>query len=356
MQVVRDFVQKYNLEKTPLAFGVSGGADSLASVLIFHELFPSLPIVALTVDHGLRPSSNQEAQYVATIMKQYGIEHHILYWEGEKPISGIEEKAREARYSLLLNWCRKNSIFHLVLAHHLFDQAETFLMRLQRGSGLYGLAAMGEVSIRDGITLLRPFLTVHPQLFKDFLLKHHLQWVEDESNQCTDFLRVKMRKFLPILEQEIGISPEKIVYAVQNLQNTKSFVEDTAQQIIRTKIHQWGKAGFSVDFTEFLSWHREIKFYILGSLIKNVSASPYFPEAESLLTLIHQFERENCDKMTLGGCIILKTNLKLWIIKEYRQNNSNSMLSCWDEYIKQNPTFRGVYIPAPLKEALLKEK
>ena len=356
MQVVRDFVQKYNLQETPLAFGVSGGADSLASVLIFHELFPSLSIVALTVDHGLRPSSNQEAQYVAEVMKKYGIEHHILYWEGEKPVSGIEEKAREARYHLLLNWCHEHSISHLVLAHHLFDQAETFLMRLQRGSGLYGLAAMSEFSVRDGVTLLRPFLTVHPQMLKDFLKMHHLTWVEDESNQCQDFLRVKMRKFLPILEQEIGISPEKIVYAVHNLQSTKSFVEDTAQHIIHTKIHQWGKSGFSVDFTEFLSWHQEIKFYILGSLIKSVGELSYFPEAESLLHLLQQIEQGNCDKMTLGGCVILKAQLKLWIVKEYRQNMSSCSPCGWTDYIQKNPTFRGVYIPAPLKNALLNEK
>ena len=72
MQIVKDFVIKYNLERTPLAFGVSGGADSLAAVLIFHDLFPKLPIVALTVDHGLRPTSNQEALFVADVMKKYG--------------------------------------------------------------------------------------------------------------------------------------------------------------------------------------------------------------------------------------------------------------------------------------------
>ncbi len=356
MQIVKNFIHKYHLEKTPLAFGVSGGADSLASVLIFHELYPTLQIVALTVDHGLRPTSSREAQYVAGIMEKYGIEHHILYWDGEKPTSAIEEKAREARYHLLLNWCHVHSISHLVLAHHLFDQAETFLMRLQRGSGLYGLAAMEEISVRDNITLLRPFLNVHPRLFKDFLTEHHLQWVEDESNQCTDFLRVKMRKFLPILEQETGISPEKIVYAVQNLQNTKSFIEDTAQRIIRTRIHQWGNSGFSVDFTEFLSWHHEIKFYILGSLIKNISVSQYFPVAESLLSLIHQFEHGNCDKMTLGGCVILKTNLKLWIIKEYRQHYVSFKARLWNEFIQKNPTYRGIYLPLALKEALLREK
>lgn len=67
-------------------------------------------IVALTVDHQLRPTSRQEADYVAKLMRQAGIEHHILTWEGEKPVSGIETAAREARYRLLEDWCLSNGI------------------------------------------------------------------------------------------------------------------------------------------------------------------------------------------------------------------------------------------------------
>lgn len=356
MQTIEDFVHKYCLENTPLAFGVSGGADSLASILIFHETFPNHPIVALTVDHGLRPSSAAEAHYVAEIMKKYGIPHHILLWEGDKPVSAIEEKAREARYNLLINWCSDNSIHHLVLAHHLFDQAETFLMRLQRGSGIYGLSSMNEVTLRDNITLLRPFLNTHPGTFRDFLTQRHIEWVEDESNQCTDFLRVKMRKFLPVLEKETGISPEKICYAIRNIQNSKSFVEDTALHLINTKIHSWCSSGYSVDFTEYSSWHKELKFYILNSLIKELGGLDYPPEADAILDLIQKFDTNLADKMTLGGCIILKADLKLWIIKEYRKINHTYSTNLWNNYIQKNPEFRGIYIPSSLKISLLCEK
>lgn len=84
-------------------------------------------IVALTVDHQLRPTSRQEADYVAKLMRQAGIEHHILTWEGEKPVSGIETAAREARYRLLEDWCLSNGICTIFMAHHKRDQAETFL-------------------------------------------------------------------------------------------------------------------------------------------------------------------------------------------------------------------------------------
>ena len=88
-----------------------------------------------------------------------------------------------------------------MIAHHLYDQAETFLMRLQRGSGVFGLSSIDEISERNGISILRPLLHTHPDDLKKYLNEKNIKWVEDESNQCTDFLRVKMRKFLPVLER-----------------------------------------------------------------------------------------------------------------------------------------------------------
>lgn len=84
-------------------------------------------VIALTVDHGLRPESRDEAEYVAKLAAERQIEHHILIWEGEKPEKGIEEAARTARYGLLCGWCRDNGVGTLAVAHHLLDQAETFL-------------------------------------------------------------------------------------------------------------------------------------------------------------------------------------------------------------------------------------
>ena len=140
---MEDFLLTHNIKNTTVAVAVSGGADSLALVLMAAEMYAvdSIKIVALTVDHGLRSTSAQEAEYVANLMKAHGIEHHILVWEGIKPQTGIEEAARAARYELMREWCLRNDVHYLMVAHHLFDQAETFLMRLQRGSGLKGLCA-----------------------------------------------------------------------------------------------------------------------------------------------------------------------------------------------------------------------
>ena len=120
------FFKKYNIEEEKIAVGVSGGADSLALVLLLHEYFSkqSKRVIALTVDHGLRRESGDEAQYVASVMKNMGIEHHILEWKGTKPKTAIEETAREARYGLLQDWCKQNEVNVLAIAHHAKDQAE----------------------------------------------------------------------------------------------------------------------------------------------------------------------------------------------------------------------------------------
>lgn len=144
----------------PWAVGVSGGADSLALVFLLQEWAKEkqADFTALTVQHGLRPEAEAEAQYVARLMKAHGIKHHILYWKGEKPVSGVESAARTARYELMYDWCRQNGVGALLIAHHKRDQAETFLMRLQRGSGVDGLSAMAPVSKWKNLYVVRPLL------------------------------------------------------------------------------------------------------------------------------------------------------------------------------------------------------
>ena len=356
MQLIKDFLSKHSIQTKTLAIGVSGGADSLALALLMKDELPDYHLIALTVDHGLRPTSRQEAEYVAKVMAQFGIEHHILTWVGEKPVTGIEEQARIARYDLLCSWCKAHQIEYLVIAHHLFDQAETFLMRLERGSGLFGLSAIKDISERDSIKILRPLLNIHPDRLKEYLKEKNIAWVEDESNQCEDFLRVKMRKFLPILEEKTGISAERLCLAAENLQQTRAFIEDVVQNTINEKVHLWGISGASFDYAAFMTWHDELKFYILSKLITDISGNAYMPEANQLRTVIKDLMSDNFTGITLGGVFILKQDLRLWLIKENRNIEMNYQEDEWLAYEKNVPEVRGIKIPAKLKQALIYEK
>ena len=199
--MLREFFEKYQIGDAAVAAGVSGGADSLALLFQLDAFLrpQGRRVIALTVDHGLRPESRDEAEYVAKLAAERQIEHHILTWEGKKPEKGIEEAARTARYGLLCGWCRDNGVGTLAVAHHLLDQAETFFMRLQRGSGLNGLCGMAPLSEKNGVRLIRPFLQVHPERLKEFLRERGVSWAEDPFNRCDDYLRVRVRKFLPQL-------------------------------------------------------------------------------------------------------------------------------------------------------------
>lgn len=355
MPVIADFLNKHQIKAKTLAIGVSGGADSLALALMAKEELPQCRLVALTVNHGLRPSAAKEAEYVAQVMKAHSIEHHAFVWEGEKPTTGIEEQARIARYRLLTDWCKENEVKYLAIAHHLNDQAETFLMRLQRGSGLFGLSSMQEVSEKNGIILLRPLLHTAPQVMKDYLKARHIEWIEDESNQCTDFLRVKIRQFLPILTEKTGITSERIDEAATNLQRARGFIESAVAKTIDESVNLYKGCGAVFDYAHFVCWHDELKFYVLSKLLTNIGGGDYVPEAEALLALIKDMQSTDFTAATLGGVYIERSGLKVWLVKEYREDVAFGSVQ-WDEFVKHHPIYNGVKLPHKLKIALILQK
>ena len=255
---MEELFAKYQIKDEVVAVGVSGGADSLALVLQAAEELAVFgrKVVALTVDHGLRPTSRLEAEYVAGLMQKYGIEHHILTWTGKKPTTGIEEAARQARYALIAEWCSQNNVHVLLTAHHAKDQAETFLMRLQRGSGLEGLCGIREYSVREGLVILRPLLAVNPENLRDYLRQRAIVWVEDESNRDTTFLRGKIRQYLPELTENIGINIEKICNAVHNLQSAEDYIEQQLDLLLAHDVIWDFGTVCRFRYVDYLSWHK----------------------------------------------------------------------------------------------------
>ncbi|MDB5477577.1 MAG: tRNA lysidine(34) synthetase TilS [Alphaproteobacteria bacterium] len=183
-----------------IAVAVSGGADSFALLHLTQAWAQpkNISVLAMTVDHGLRPESRDEAQQVGQWCKQNAIAHETLHWTGEKPASGIQAKARVARRDLLCRACAAHDIPALLLGHQADDQAETMLMRLQRGSGLAGLKAMQKIT-RDKetkIRLLRPLLAMRRTDLRHYCLEHQLPFIDDPSNENHEFERIRIRALL----------------------------------------------------------------------------------------------------------------------------------------------------------------
>ncbi len=180
-----------------VAVAVSGGSDSMALLRLAadwkNKPFGPSYVVALTVDHGLRTESAAEAAQVKQWCAVLGVDHFTLQWAGEKPATGIQAKARNARYDAMCQWCRQNNVAVLMTAHTADDQAETVLMRQQRTSTDRSLAAIWPENEWLGVKLFRPLLNERRQALRDYLNGLGQTWLEDPSNSNDAFERVRIR-------------------------------------------------------------------------------------------------------------------------------------------------------------------
>ncbi len=189
---------------------VSGGPDSTALLLMAAEWASrrgATRIAAATVDHRLREESAAEATGVALLCRRLGVAHRTLQWTEAKPSSRLQERAREARYRLLIDHARAIGADMIATAHHADDQAETVLFRLIRGSGLAGLRGMEAMSRRDGLAIARPLLGVPKSALIAFAHARGVAFVEDPSNADPRFARPRLRALMKALGQE-GLDAE----------------------------------------------------------------------------------------------------------------------------------------------------
>jgi tRNA(Ile)-lysidine synthase len=127
-----------------------------------------------------------------------------MRWTGAKPKTGLPAAARTARYRLLAQAARASGATHILTAHTRDDQAETLLMRMLRGSGIAGLAAMARESERDGLRLARPFLDVSKMQLIATLKRAKVGFADDPTNRDTSFTRPRLRTLMPVLAAEGG--------------------------------------------------------------------------------------------------------------------------------------------------------
>ena len=182
-----------------LGLAVSGGPDSLAMLLLAAAARPN-GVEAATVDHGLRPASRSEAEMVATLCEKLGVPHSTMAIEWDlPPKSAIQEQARTVRYGALAGWLRERGLSALLTAHHVDDQAETMLMRLNRGSGVRGLAGMRRRAPLPGDPeqlLLRPLLTWRRSELAQVCEDAGISPALDPGNDDARHERVRMRQAL----------------------------------------------------------------------------------------------------------------------------------------------------------------
>ena len=305
-----------------VAVAVSGGPDSLALTLLLAEWVHRRGgrLQALTVDHGLRPESAEEAASVGRTLMGRGISHRVLKWSGTRPQAGLQEAAREARYALLLDWCSRAGILHLFLAHHLEDQVETFLMRIARGSGRSGLAGMSAIVERRGVRLLRPCLGVERDRLRATLANSGLVPVQDPSNQEPRFTRVRVRARLPALAGA-GLGPGRLAAAAENAAIVRSALEcEVARGLAATTMLH--PAGFArVKPEALLALPARVRSAVLYATLATVGGhrGPLRRRRVERLSayLAARIEgRRGLRAVTLAGCLIVPHRGALLICRE----------------------------------------
>jgi len=223
--------------KNSYTVAVSGGPDSLALVALTkaYSYTRKLKLKYVLVDHNIRKNSSQEAKQVKNLLKKKKINLNIIL--NKKIISkNIQSQARDVRYEILSNYCKRNKIKTLLTAHNLEDQVETFFIRLSRGSGLKGLSSMSFLSkINHKVNLCRPLLNIK----KKFLIKISKiifgKYFKDPSNKSLKYLRTKIRNLKRPLEKS-GIEYEQIIKSINNLAASKNTLEGYFDKIFKDVI------------------------------------------------------------------------------------------------------------------------
>ncbi len=306
--VIRDALLAPLAQASAILLAVSGGPDSTALLKLaadWRAADPSRPdIFAASVDHGLRPEARGEVEAVAKLAQKLGVPHAILTWEGEKPRSALQEKARAARYGLLVGHARAIGADSLCTAHHADDQAETVLMRMARGSGIAGLAGMRPVTMLDGLRLLRPLLDIPKSGLVAFCKAQGLVFAQDSSNVDDRFARARVRKLADVLAVE-GLSAARFTELARRAARADDALASLAQ-IVAGRVCTRSANGARIDFAALLNEPEDIGLRVLAGQIAHLSAVPLrMHRLESAFTRLTQACRQGESlKLSLGGGLL----------------------------------------------------
>jgi tRNA(Ile)-lysidine synthase len=310
---------KFFGDRKAMAIAVSGGADSMALCLLADEWARAKghQIIAITVDHGLRVGTKEEGLKIANWLSDRGVAHHILTWQGTKPMTGIQAAARNARYKLLVNWCTDNNITGFMTAHHLEDQVETFLLRAERGSGLNGLASMNTLTNINGVVLMRPLLRITKSRLYASLTQRGQSWVEDPSNQNPAYRRTKMRKLVVELETQ-GLTPQKISDLISHFAGLRRKFADVVAVFFDRAVRVL-PVGYGVVHLDILQRLPDpILERVLVHLTSILGGKKYPPRRDRLKRAMKNIKSDRILGFTLGGCRFIVKGHSIMICRDQR--------------------------------------
>lgn len=294
---------------TKIALAVSGGGDSMAMLALAHgwARVYGVGLHVVTVDHGLRAESCEEATIVAEECAALGHPHTTLTWQWDGT-GNLQDAARRARLRLIDGW--RGDIVHVLFAHTQDDQAETLVMRLARGSGVEGLSAMAETRDMGGWHIVRPLMSETRAE-----LRHHadvlrLPYVDDPSNEDDTYDRVRARKAI----RAMGLDPSVLAKTATRMSRAKAALEARAVEVAQACITQCS-GDLLIDRDTFAAVERDTQLRLLAAAVQWISSTEYRPRERALEALLDR--ALSGGNGTLQGCLIFVKGAQIWICREY---------------------------------------
>ena len=252
----------------------SGGGDSIALLHLAQRALGEDRVAVATVNHNLR-DTGAELALVARHAAGLGVPHHVMdwHWDGK---GNLQAAAREARRGLLSAHAEALQIDHILLGHTRDDQAETFIMRLARGSGVDGLAAM---QTRDG-QFFRPLLHMTREDLRGWLRAEGLDWAEDPSNTDPRFDRVRARAMMDQLGA-LGLTADRLVATAELMAEERRVLVEAARDFGRR--HSVTQDGdIMLEAADFWSLPPSLATRVLAGLVLWFSDTAYKPRSAEL--------------------------------------------------------------------------
>ncbi len=296
----------------PAAIGVSGGSDSLALMLLLADWAKGQglpPPLVFCVDHGLRPEAKAEGRKVMAWARAAGLRGFVLREEAALPSSdNLEAAARALRYRLMGEAMARKKRAALYVAHTEDDQAETFLLRLARGSGVDGLSGMRPLAPFPDpdfarLQLARPLLSFSRAVLREYLAVQNHPWIDDPMNADTRFARVRIRSAWPALAA-LGLTPGRLVEACSHLARARAALEVAAEAVVMRACRPHAD-GILIDPLALGQAPPELALRALAGILMLVSGNPYRPRFDRLQSLFAAVAEGGLQGgRTLHGCRI----------------------------------------------------
>jgi len=291
-----------------IALAVSGGADSLALMLLAHRWAAgteSAPrILVYSVDHGLRPEAAGEVAMVQQLAASLGLPARGLFWAGDKPGTGIQEAARIARYRLMGRAMAEDGVTVLLTAHHRQDQAETVLMRLAHGSGIEGLKGMTSMTEIEGVRVHRPLLDIDPAALREVVDEAGIVPVDDPSNADPHYERVRWRSLGPQLAS-LGLDADALTLFAGRMAEADAAIAQMADGCFAEIVRLDGFGSARIELAPFIGLSPAISTRLLGRVL-NIVGGRQKPRALGQVERLRQSiaEASLAKTTTVLGCVI----------------------------------------------------